>query len=255
MKIQRTILLLLLFPSVAFGLPSPKKTYNRLSHYNWSGPYIGFDAGFGANSGGTRFTPLPDATSFAILAPTTVYANATDGFTLGGHMGFNSQMGDFIWGLEGDMQKGPDSGVTKTSFTQNNGEPYGGTLQTGEITNWLATFRLRTGITPLYRLMVYLTSGAAYGSVDYSADTDTRPGGGNRDYPAAFEKTKLGWIFGGGVEWVTDWHWSVRTEFLHYDLGDESATASAVPANPPFQVGYHWQTQSNLVRLGINYKF
>ena len=39
------------------------------------------------------------------------------------------------------------------------------------------------------------------------------------------------------------------------DLGNESRIVDPVPALPPFQVGYNWKTQEQLVRFGVNYKF
>ncbi len=170
----------------------------------------------------------------------------------------SSPVGGFP-GLEGDLQKGPaGEGATQTPILQNNGVPFPGPgfLQGGEKTDWVATLRLRSGLTPLYRLWIYATAGLAYGSVNYYATTDFRPPASDNYYPVSYDKSKLGWTAGIGAEWVTDWNWSLKIEDIYYDLGDESAVVGASPApDPPYQVGYHWKTQANIVRVGVNYKF
>jgi len=239
-----------LAPALALGASS-----KHHPAYNWTGLYIGGNLGYGLVYGNTDFTPLPDAASFMNLAPASLGSHATDGLIAGGQLGFNWQAGNWVSGLEGDFQKGPEAGVTSTPILQNNGTPYpSGYLRSGETANWVATFRLRTGLSPLYRLFIYLTGGAAYGSVAYSAITDFRPGG-QYDYAAGYSKTRLGWVGGIGAEWVTDWNWSVKIEGLYYDLGDESTVANPDPnTNPPYQVGYHWRSQAGLLRVGVNYK-
>ncbi|HTC21611.1 MAG TPA: outer membrane beta-barrel protein [bacterium] len=250
MKLRRTLLALILIPSLAQGA-SPKR--HRI--YNWTGLYAGGNLGYGLAYGGVAFIPLPDAATFNNLAPVTLTLNP--GFSGGGQIGFNAQSGNWISGLEGDFQKGPAVGVTRTPIIQNDGTPFSGPgfLQAGEQIDWFATLRLRSGFTPLYRLWIYGTGGLAYGSVDYSATTDYRPARDNY-YPISYSKTKLGWTAGIGAEWVTDWNWSVKIEDIYYDLGDESAVVSPSPSpDPPYQVGYLWHTQINVVRIGVNYKF
>jgi outer membrane immunogenic protein len=74
-------------------------------------------------------------------------------------------------------------------------------------------------------------------------------------YPASFSKTKTGWTAGGGVEVGISKRWSWKAEYLYYDLGRESFTANPVPANPPFQVAYRWETRAHTFTTGINFRF
>lgn len=252
MKFPRMLLALILIPCLAFGASAKRHRY-----YDWTGLYAGGNLGYGLAYGGIGFTPLPDAATFANLAPVTLAPSPTDGLSGGGQIGFNVQSGTWVSGVEGDFQKGPVGGAIQTPILQNNGSnfPGSGFLQAQEKTDWLATLRLRSGLTPIYRLWVYATGGLAYGSVDYSATTDYRPIG-SKYYSAAVSKQQLGWTAGIGAEWVTDWNWSVKIEDLYYNLGDGSAIANAGPSpDPPFQVGYHWSTQANIIRIGLNYKF
>jgi opacity protein-like surface antigen len=87
------------------------------------------------------------------------------------------------------------------------------------------------------------------------AITDFRPVGLTR-YPAFIDDTKTGWIAGGGAEVGLARRWSVRREFLHYNLGTDSKTVSAIPLLPPFQVAYTFgDTTANTFNFGVNFRF
>jgi outer membrane immunogenic protein len=62
----------------------------------------------------------------------------------------------------------------------------------------------------------------------------------------------VGWAGGGGAEFAITRRWSVRLEFLYYDLGDQTFTASP---NPPFQVRNAAETTTYTINGGLNFKF
>jgi outer membrane immunogenic protein len=256
------VILLLLVPSLVLGQasgnnPVGKKRYRKaVSHrYNWNGFYGGVNGGFGVANNSTQFSPLPNAAAFFDLAPTTLNPNTIDGYIGGAQIGRNWQMEEWVFGLETDFQTGPAADISQAPISAINGTPEGGSLQTSEKTDWFGTFRVRGGFTPIGRLLIYLTGGFAYGSVNYSAATDFQPAG-KYDYSASYNKIKMGWTAGAGAEWVLQKNFSLKAEYLYYDLGDESATAIAGPIpNSPYEVGYEWQTKVSLFRIGLNYKF
>jgi outer membrane immunogenic protein len=224
--------------------------------YNWTGFYIGGNVGYGWGNGDTFFNPLPSGVTFVNLLPQTLSPDPK-GVLGGAQAGYNWQVGRFVLGVEADIQGADISGTaTQSPIIQNNATPFPGAgfLSTHEKLEWFGTARLRAGYTPVDRLLLYVTGGVAYGDVNYSAQTDFRPVG-TVQYPAAFTKTKVGWTAGGGAEWAFAQNWSAKVEYLYMDLGNESTVANPVPANPPFQVGYNWKTQEQLVRVGVNYKF
>jgi len=104
------------------------------------------------------------------------------------------------------------------------------------------------GFTPVCRLLLYVTGGLADGEVVYGANTDFRPFG-NEHYPYPSHKIKVGWTAGAGAEYAITHRWSMKVEYLYYDLGDESATANPAIPNPPFQVKYNWQSTAQTVKL------
>jgi outer membrane immunogenic protein len=224
--------------------------------YNWTGFYVGGNVGYGWGNADTFVNPLPSAAVFVNLLPQTLSPNPKGVFG-GVQAGYNWQSGQFVFGVEADFQGADITGTAvQTPIIQNNGTPFPGAgfLSAHERLDWFGTVRLRAGFTPVDRLLLYVTGGVAYGDVNYSAQTDFRPVG-TEQYPAAFSRTKVGWTAGAGAEWAFAQNWSAKIEYLYMDLGNESTIANPVPPLPPFQVGYNWKTQEQLVRVGVNYKF
>jgi outer membrane immunogenic protein len=224
--------------------------------YSWTGFYVGGNVGYGWGNADTFVNPLPTAAIFVNLLPQTLSPDPK-GVIGGVQAGYNWQAGKFVVGVEADIQGSDVNGnVSVNPIIQNNNTPFPGAgfLASHQRLDWFGTARLRAGFTPVDRLLLYVTGGVAYGDVDYSAQTDFRPVG-TEQYPAAFSRTKVGWTAGGGAEWAFAQNWSAKVEYLYMDLGSESTIANPVPPLPPFQVGYSWKTQEQIVRVGVNYKF
>ena len=70
---------------------------------------------------------------------------------------------------------------------------------------------------------------------------------------------RLGWTAGAGVEWAFDPRWSVKGEYLRYDLG--AANTANVGAlfyatrTGLSSAGYSAPFNGNIVRAGVNYHF
>jgi outer membrane immunogenic protein len=223
---------------------------------NWTGFYLGLHAGYGWGEGDTNIVPLPSAATFVNLAPTTLDPDV-DGFKGGAQMGFNHQIGAFVWGLETDLALSTIDGSRSLSpIIQNNGTPFpgGGDITVGQEVDWIGTLRGRLGFTPACRWLLYATGGLAYADINYFGNTEFRPVG-TVNYPASSDEVELGWTIGGGAEVALSQHWSVKFEYLYYDLGDKSITANPVGPLPPFQVRYDWETRIHTVQAGLNFKF
>ncbi len=226
--------------------------------FNWTGFYAGVNGGYGWGSGDTFFDPLPDAATFSDLEPITLSPDPS-GFIGGGQIGYNYQWNWLVLGAEADFQGSDMEGHDKLFnfpdiFGVGNGTDT--FLAAHERTQWFGTARGRIGFAPFCRLMIYATGGLAYGNVDYSANTNFDNG---TTYPVSFSKTKAGWTVGGGLEYAIGHHWSIKAEYLYYDLGDEDRAQNklsfGVPQGPPFFVHYNFETTANIVRGGLNFKF
>jgi outer membrane immunogenic protein len=227
--------------------------------FSWTGFYFGGNAGYSWGHADTDFEPLPDAATFFSLEPRSLSPDP-DGFIGGGQVGYNYQLNKwFVLGAEADFQGTDIEGHEFTSpIIDTTGAPNapGSFLFAHERVQWLGTVRGRIGIAPICRLLIYGTGGFAYGNVDYSANTNFNNG---ITYPVNFTETNTGWTAGGGIEYALSNHWTVRAEYLHYDLGDEHRTQNqligGVPQGPPFFVRYNFDTSGEIVRAGFNFKF
>ena len=229
--------------------------------YNWTGGYVGGHVGWGRGRANTTFTPLPNTTQFIDMRPTTLRPDPS-GFSGGAQGGYNWQTGHFVVGGETDISWSRMSGTARVApIIKNNGTafPGAGFLVTHQDTTWFGTLRGRVGITPTPRVLIYGTGGLAYGHVNYSANSDFRPGVPTQilffQYPVSLSKTKTGWTVGGGAEVGINKHWSWKVEYLYFDLRKETFTANPIPVNPPFQVAYTWETRAHTFNTGINFRF
>jgi len=229
--------------------------------YTWTGFYIGGNAGYGWGNGDTHFHPLPDAATFFDLAPQSLSPDPS-GFIGGGQIGYNWQWNKWlVLGVETDFQGSDIEGSRRRSpFLDNFGdialEDPNVFLEAHERMQWFGTARGRIGISPWCRWLFYATGGLAYGNVDYSAQTNFDNG---TTHSTKFTETNVGWTVGGGLEYAISHHWSVKAEYLYYDLGDQSRTEpellDGVPTGSIFFVRNHFETTGNIVRGGLNFKF
>jgi outer membrane immunogenic protein len=106
-------------------------------------------------------------------------------------------------------------------------------------TKALATERMRAG-WDFDGWLVYGTAGAAFARVDAGQ-------GPNCVVALCGQGTRFGWTAGIGVEKMFWQNWSVKLEYLHYDLGDK------IMYNPGSPITV--LDRADIVRLGINYHF
>jgi outer membrane immunogenic protein len=195
-------------------------TTHDASRDNWSGFYIGLNAG-GA-LGPTTATVSGGGGSASVNEP---------GFIGGAQVGANLQTGPVVWGFEADYD----------ASTQNQSFPSGVLTGSWSQMPWLATLRGRLGLA-FDRYLVYGTAGGAAGELRSSFSI-----------PAGSTSTTVTygtWIAGAGIEYgITD-NLSARVEYLYLDKNN---IATGVIGPPPTQITSH--LQNNLVRAGLNYRF
>jgi outer membrane immunogenic protein len=246
----------------------------------WTGFYVGLNAGgtwSNNNSVATATANVANVPGFeplggvsAALATTRVPVKI-DGFIGGGQWGGNYQFGNsWVAGFESDFQGLATSHRTTTLFSQATADvaglalPTNQTLTASRRLDWLGTDRARIGFLIWPTFLAYGTGGLAYGETRASVAIDQTvvfP-----DFPPAasfgtFKHTLAGWTAGGGVEWLFYPNWSLKVEYLYYDLGRVTFSMSPLVnsfAGPPVTVGAPFATtrfNGNIVRAGLNYHF
>ena len=112
--------------------------------YSWTGFYIGINGG--GEFGHSNWSNALGSNGFS-----------PDGAVVGGTVGYNYQMGQSVFGLEGDVDWSDIRGTTT------GGVCTGTSCETRN--QWLATTRGRLGYA-FGRFMPYVTGGAAFGDIE-----------------------------------------------------------------------------------------
>lgn len=239
--------------------------------YNWTGFYVGLNAG-GVGTSTNQTTTVPCTEPFGVgyfcagglgtanAAAVTAAGSGSflgSGFTGGGQAGFNWQTGAAVSGVELDLESlRPASTANSGVFPVGVGGVAAGTPFTVTSTvnaNWLFTARGRLGWA-FDNVLVYGTGGLAatrlstsYAYADGNGGVGSWSANGNR----------LGWTVGAGFQYALSNAWSVRAEYLYVNFG--SITAPGAIFGPAFGYTNALSTSADftaqIARAGVNYKF
>jgi outer membrane immunogenic protein len=259
------VALVITFASPALAADLPSRTHAEppaevpVAVYNWTGWYVGANGGysFGNKSGNlSSFTTAPPTADFgpAVAAggtPAFLGANHKGG-SGGVQVGYSWQTGNWLFGLETDIQEASIGSTSTVVF------PGGGgivpSISTGrDHIDWFGTVRGRAGITT-NNVLFYGTGGLAYGGYGSSATNIFTPGISGT-FAGNSSGTNVGWVAGAGVEWGFAPGWSVKGEYLHIDLGKSNTTLFDPVNFPAASATYSFHHSLDTVRVGINYRF
>src|SRR5207342_2417419 len=168
------------------------------SVYNWTGFYAGLNLGY----------------EWGKVTNSNIDPSGVAG---GGQIGYNWQVGQFVFGAETDLQ----GSAADDTFA-----PY-------KFSNpWFGTLRGRAGFA-INNMLLYGTFGLAYGDL-------------KGEFLGLDEsKTLVGWTGGLGMEVGFAPNWSAKVEYLYMDLGSRAYTLTGVDNG----------LQASYLRLGVNYHF
>jgi outer membrane immunogenic protein len=177
---------------------SPMTIPQSLNGDSWAGPYLGGNLGYAWGS---------------------VDNNPTkpSGFVGGAQAGYNFQQGQWVFGVEGDIQA---TGAEDTFAPWKFSNP------------WFGTVRGRAGYA-FNNILFYGTGGLAFG--DLRGET----------FGLSESHTTAGWTAGVGAEFGFARNWSAKVEYLYVDLANSAFSITGVSN------GYRFGT----VRVGVNYHF
>ncbi len=197
--------------------------------FSWTGFYLGAQLGYAW--GFDDFTATNPF--FGTFANNSYNPNGVIG---GAHVGYNYQVGQFVVGVEGDVDGTGYSGSRTAGFARLTTEiPVQGSI------------RARLGLA-LDHALLYVTGGVAFAGIDTTYATfagyDT------------FGKTRTGWTIGGGIEYALNPNWSIRAEYRYADFGSfrDYPVGSLAPIYGLGTFVQHQQTQ-HAIRGGVTYKF
>ncbi len=177
--------------------------------FNWTGFYIGGHAG-GVIDGNARLR-FPGGTLNTNL----------DGFLGGGHVGYNIQMDNLVFGGEADVSFGEVDGAVGPV--------------TDLDTDLFASFRFRAGYA-INNLLPFVTVGVGLAHAEQRIPALGSP-----------DNVHVGVVAGGGLEFAFTQNISARVEYLYGNYGRETYNYPPGPVRTDFE--------THTIRGGISWHF
>jgi outer membrane immunogenic protein len=243
MKMKLRTSLLLASAAIAVGLST-----GAASAQDWNGFYAGVNVGIGDSDQSWDHLVVPGFPDQDVAG--NVYSSNHGGFEGGGQLGFNSEMGPWVFGVEASFD---GSSYTSHSICFGGYGDYH--ARCGTRSNWNADFKARLGqvVGPV---LLYVTAGGELRDLSVSArdvqdGSDPIAGSYNNSSKAVF-----GWVAGFGFETpISD----NVTAGLEYDYSSVDERAKLTPTAgsdtdivEPFNVGVSQNTST--VTLRVNFQ-
>jgi outer membrane immunogenic protein len=181
-----------------YGSRAPYTVNTPFTADSWAAPYIGGNIGWAWGSVDNNLT-------------------SPSGFVGGVQAGYNWHPGQWVFGVEADIQA---TGASDTFAPWKFSNP------------WFGTVRGRAGYL-LGNMLFYGTAGLAFGELT------------GQTFGLSESHANAGWTAGVGAEFLFAPSWSAKLEYLYVDLNDSTFTITGV------QNGYRF----GLIRAGVNYHF
>jgi outer membrane immunogenic protein len=207
--------------------------------FSWAGGYIG------ASIGGIWATDqITDLDGLNVNGIQT-YSLKDSGVIGSGVLGYNFQVGPFVYGFEADLG---GIGLSKTIDETNGDRPPVTKNHLGS--GFYSDVTARLGFT-VDQALVYAKGGWAMNDGKANVD-NTRGGfGGGIVSTGSFNE---GWTVGGGLEYAFSPAWSAKVEYMHFDFGSKTATL----VTPGFRTGssrFSNDLTADAITIGVNYHF
>lgn len=250
---MKKMILLSIFATAALSATAvaadlPARTYTKAPApmvspaFSWTGFYVG------GNVGGIwdRSSWTDDARG-NIIGPNLTRSSDGSSVIGGGQVGFNYQVNQFVFGVEGDYT----ATRIRSSFNFPAGAVVGcagappGVCTTSQ--DWIATIRGRGGLA-FDRFFIYGTGGVAFTEIGHITTFPGFPGA-----PASFgTQSRTGWVAGLGGEYAITNNWIAGVEWKYYDFGTTSAVATPLAI---YNTTMRFRETENSVVGRLSYKF
>jgi outer membrane immunogenic protein len=235
--------------------------------YNWTGFYIGGHIG-GAWFNGNGHDHFDGDHNCIwgqwglVCFDDNGFGRNNSSFIAGGQIGYNYQVGQYVWGVEGQI----------SAITHHNDDDACGFFTWGAVHDslfrcrnrgdWVATLAARLGVAvgATGNWLLYIKGGAAFADGRFGARL-------RDDCPWAFctnnfdfnndNNTRTGWMIGAGVEYGAwgNWSWKLEYNFMdfgHRDIHFDNVVTSCV-CHLIHDVDF--DRNVNVVKFGLNYRF
>src|SRR3954464_4798521 len=216
-----------------------------IAAYSWSGLYLGANAG-------AKWANFREDFRSGTLTPLDFRGDSDVSWLAGGQLGFMWQTGQFVFGIEGDM----DATHLHNSFTS---PGVVGPFVAGDTfavkNDWQASARGRLGYA-WDRTLLYVTGGGAWANIK-TTGTFVPFAGVNTTTVLTNNRTLFGWTLGGGIDYGIAPGWSIGAEYRYtrFENNHNNGTTlgTVVGVAQPFV--YNARLDTNEVTARVNYHF
>ena len=216
--------------------------------FNWTGPYIGANAGYGW--GDTDWSDIVVPSNAGQNLSGTFSSSNFSGIVGGLQAGYNIQFGQFVAGVEtafdfGDL-KGSDGCFGRLG-------DFSADCKTD--VRWMWDLTARLGVVPMDRALLYVKGGASIAGLKFSPDNET--GFAATGGYGSTTDSRWGYVLGIGAAYALNSNLTVGVEYNYRDYGTSSTdfnpTGLKNQYNPPFKADT--KVKVNTVVATVNYKF
>jgi opacity protein-like surface antigen/outer membrane receptor protein involved in Fe transport len=222
--------------------------------WSWSGYYLGINAGYSVGRASTDAF-FNDNTLVTAFATSSSYD--LRGRVLGLQTGYNWQVGNWVWGLEGDIhitgQVGNPVFVCPGTICNPAG-PVVATFDQNQKLEWFGTLRARFGAAVGWDTFAYVTGGAAVAGLLTSGNVyGFDPTGAPATNPFSRVAVNGGWTVGGGIEARLCGNWTGKIEYLYMNFGSMTTSVDN-HLNMTLTAAFNSRISDQVLRAGLNYK-
>jgi outer membrane immunogenic protein len=213
----------------------------------WAGLYVGGSVGFGTgdtsgqisfdkskrDSGPVLLESSSSGPSMSSIDFDKLFSSDYDvnGAIYGAHIGYNFQRGPIVFGIEAAYNGTDIDGNDSAVF---------GLVESERELDWYATLVGRLGYASGNALF-YGFGGVAWGTVETTLSSPLF------GLSASGETDHVGWTAGVGIEYALDERFSVRVEYSHVDLGEESFSLGGIKDEVDLDF--------DAIKIGASYRF
>jgi outer membrane immunogenic protein len=222
--------------------------------FSWTGFYAGVNAGY---SWGHSTITYNDPSFGEIGIPTSISeSNSLNGAIGGFQTGYSWQLSNtWVAGFVTDWQWSAEKGKSHFNFPYSDCESescnLSGTLSSKIL--WFGTTRAEFGWLFTPSMLVYATSGLAYGRINVSGSFSDDLCTPACAWGFSNSQTKVGWAAGAGIKGMLLNNLVWKVEYLHLDFGSISGRGF----NSDFESTYNYTATitDDIVRFGLDWYF